>query len=113
MLSICFDFGNSRLKAGIFKEDTFMEEVILLNDSEETISDILMRYSPSRIILSSVINHRIGLEQQLSQAASFHKLDHHTRLNFTMPISKPETVGADRLALAAAAAHYLDRKSVV
>lgn len=113
MLNICFDFGNTRLKAGIFKDDVFMEEVILPNDSEETISDMLIRYPASRIILSSVINHRKGLELQLSHAASFHKLNHQTRLNFTIPVSKPETVGADRLALTAAAVHYFPGKNVL
>jgi len=111
MLSICFDFGNTRLKAGIFNNDVFSEEIVLPDDGEETIAAILNRYQPSCIILSSVINHRAGLEAQLSKAASFHKLDHTTRLNFTVPVAKPETVGADRLALAAAAAYYYPGKN--
>lgn len=111
MVTICFDFGNSRLKAGIFTADAFSEEVYLDNDSEETISSILHRYKPSRIILSSVINHRHGMEDQLSQFASFHKLNNHTRLNFSIPVSKPETVGADRLALCAAAVHLFPGKN--
>ena len=113
MVTICFDFGNSKRKAGIFRGDAFSEEIYLPDDSEECISSILKRYSPGAIILSSVINHREGLEGQLSQAAPFHKLSNLTRLNFAVPVSKPETVGADRLALAAAAAKFQTGKNTL
>ena len=30
--TICFDFGNTRLKAAVFENDNFSEEIILPND---------------------------------------------------------------------------------
>ena len=38
-------------------------------------------------------------------------MSHLTQLNFTSPVGKPETIGADRLALAAAAVHFYPKKN--
>jgi type III pantothenate kinase len=46
------------------------------------------------------------MEELLLSRTKFHKLNHNTKLPFTTPVGKPETIGADRLALAAAAVHY-------
>lgn len=54
-------------------------------------------------MLSSVIHHDKEIESQLSQYGSFHLLGPQTKLNFTTPVGKPETIGADRLGLVAAA----------
>ncbi|NJO25489.1 MAG: type III pantothenate kinase, partial [Bacteroidia bacterium] len=56
-------------------------------------------------ILSSVINHNPALEELLSEKTRFHKLNHLSKLPFKTPVGKPETIGADRLALSAAAVH--------
>jgi type III pantothenate kinase len=47
----------------------------------------------------------------LSANTAFHRLSSATKLNFTVPVSKPETVGADRLALIAAAVRYFPGKN--
>ncbi len=44
------------------------------------------------------------MEELLRQETKFHKLDHQSRLPVTTPVGKPETIGADRLALVVAAA---------
>jgi len=81
-----------------------MKEVIVLeNDNEQTISDLVGRFSAKRSILSSVINHNPSVEKILGEKTTFHKLDHHSKLPFKTPVGKPETIGADRLALCAAA----------
>jgi len=113
MNTICFDFGNTRLKAAVFSNSEFAEELILPNDSEQAISSVLKRYQPTCTILSSVIHHREGLENQLRESGSFCKLDHLAKLNFTIPVNKPETVGADRLAMSAAAVHYYPGRNVL
>jgi len=102
----CFDFGNTRLKVGLFINQQFSHELILADDSEATISALLQQFEPNKVILSSVINHREGLEAQLAEGRSFHLLSHHTQINFTTPVGKPSSIGADRLALMAAAAHF-------
>lgn len=111
MTTLCLDFGNTRLKAGIFNHDSFIEDIVLPDDSGASIEAVLKKYSPEKSILSSVIHHNPEIENILSASTRFHKLSHHSRLNFTTPVSKPETIGADRLALCAAAVHFHPNKN--
>ena len=109
--TICFDFGNTRRKAAVFTGDALQEEIILENDDPETILALLEKYDPRKTILSSVIAHNVAIEELLAQRTAFHKLSVHTKLNFTAPVGKPETIGADRLALCAAAVHFYPKKN--
>ncbi len=81
-----------------------MEELLVLeNDSVEAVDKLLQQYHPDKTILSSVINHPPPVEELLATGTSFHKLTHTSKLPFATPVGKPETIGADRLALVAAA----------
>jgi type III pantothenate kinase len=109
--TVCLDFGNTRLKAGIFNNDHFEGELVLTDDSEASIASLLQQFQPHKVVLSSVINHRADLETQLAAGRAFHMLSHLTQINFTTPVGKPETIGADRLALMAAAAHFYPKQN--
>ena len=109
--TICFDFGNTRLKAAIFENENFAEEIVLPNDETITIKNLLAAHKPGKTILSSVIEHNAEIEDLLAAQSAFHKLSHHTKANFTTPVGKPETIGADRLALCAAAVHFYPQKN--
>ena len=111
MVTLCFDFGNTTLKAAAFKAAVFTEEFYLPDDKTETIEMLLKKYQPKKTILSSVINHNTAIEDFLSIKSSFHKLSSITKLNFTTPVAKPETIGADRLALVAAAVYFFPEKN--
>jgi type III pantothenate kinase len=106
MTTLCLDFGNTRLKAAIFDGDNFVEEIALENDGIATIGKIIAKYHPKKSILSSVIEHDTEIEPLLAGTTRFHKLSYRTKINFSTPVGKPETIGADRLALAAAAVHF-------
>lgn len=101
--TLCLDFGNTRLKCAIFRKKEMEELIVLPDDSDDTIRNLVARYQPSHTILSSVINHNPGLEAILAGAGNFHKLSNESRLPFTTPVGKPQTIGADRLALVSAA----------
>ncbi len=109
--TLCLDFGNTRLKYAIFQDDIFMEEVVLPDDNTETVEAILQKYQPDNSILSSVIKHNAAIESLLNVHTHFHKLSHLTKVNFTTPVGKPESIGADRLALVAAAVHFYPNKN--
>jgi type III pantothenate kinase len=112
MLStLCLDFGNTRLKAAIFKDDVLQEKIFLEDGSPTTIDLLIKRFHPDTSILSSVIHHQPEIEQVLSKSTKFHKLSYQTKLSFTTPVGKPETIGADRLALAAAAVDLFPGKN--
>lgn len=110
MVTLCFDFGNSRLKTAVFKGDQIQETVVLPNDDRVTIESLMQQFAPQKTILSSVIEHNPEVDEVLAANSTFHRLSHLTKANFTSPVGKPETIGADRLALAAAAVHFYPRK---
>ena len=83
----------------------------LQNDSIDTVHALMDRVQPQKTILSSVINHDAQIEALLSAKSDFHKLNHLSKLPFTTPVGKPETIGADRLALAAAAVYFYPEKN--
>lgn len=109
--TLCFDFGNTRKKAAVFHNDEIKEAVVLNDDSNASIQTLIDQFKPGKTILSSVINHNPEIETLLAEQTKFHKLSHLTKLSFTTPVGKPETIGTDRLALAAAAVHFYPRKN--
>ena len=109
-VTLCFDFGNTRKKVAIFNGDEIKKIVVLDNDFSETIQTLIDTYHPVKSILSSVIDHNPAIEELLKSKTRFHKLSHLTKLGFSTPVGKPETIGADRLALAAAVVHFYPKK---
>jgi len=105
-ITLCFDFGNTRKKVAVFNNQELNKTIFLENDNNDSIRSLISTYQPSKSILSSVIDHNPEIEDILAASSKFHKLSHLTRLAFTTPVSKPESIGADRLALASAAVHF-------
>lgn len=101
--SICFDFGNTRLKAAIFINKDLQKVHVFEQATIENIKALVHEWKPEKTILSSVIHHDKEIETFLAQNSTFHLLGPKTQINFTTPIGKPETIGADRIALIAAA----------
>jgi len=108
--TLCFDFGNTRLKCAVFEDRDFKEEKVLNNTDDTTIQQLIDQYHPARSILSSVINHPPEMEALLAKHTHFHKLGHTSKLPLTTPVGKPETIGADRLAICAAAVDLFPHK---
>jgi len=106
MKTLCFDFGNTRQKVAVFRDENLEQEIVLPNEELFTIERMLYIHQPQKTILASVINHNPAIETLLASQTQFHKLSHLTKANFTTPVGKPETIGADRLALSAAAVHF-------
>ena len=105
-VTLCFDFGNTRKKCAVFNDADIKEVITIPDDSVELITSLIDKYKPEKSILSSVVNHNAAIEKILAAKTKFHKLSHLTKVSFTTPVGKPDTIGADRLALAAAAIHY-------
>lgn len=101
--TLCFDFGNTRLKCAVFDNGNLSGVEVMEDDKTATIEKLIATYPPDKALLSSVIDHNPEMERLLSEACSFHKLDHHSKLPITTPVGKPETIGADRLAMVVAA----------
>jgi type III pantothenate kinase len=108
-ITLCFDFGNTRLKGAVFSDGKFTGEFLLDDDSPDTVQSIIVKYRPEKTILSSVIDHNPAIEDLLKRAGRFHKLNHLSRVPVTTPVGKPETIGADRLALVVAAVNLFPK----
>ncbi|TCZ67894.1 type III pantothenate kinase [Flaviaesturariibacter aridisoli] len=109
--SFCLDFGNTRLKLAVFEDDQLKEVVYLRPDTLLHLQELLEQWRPAHSILSSVIHHDPELETLLAAHTRFHRLSNASKLDFTIPVGKPETVGADRLAVAAAAVYMFPGKN--
>src|SRR3954468_15701554 len=109
--TLCLDFGNTRLKGAVFFNGELHESFVLKSDGVNDLSQILEKFSPDNSILSSVINHAEKIEDLLSANTNFHKLSNHSKLPFTIPVGKPETMGSDRLAIAAASVFLFPKKN--
>lgn len=101
--TLCFDFGNTRLKCAVFDKRELVDVIVLEDDSSPTIQALIDTYQPKKSILSSVVNHNPEMEPLLERSTQFHKLNHLSKIPITSPVGKPETIGADRLALVVAA----------
>jgi type III pantothenate kinase len=109
--TLCLDFGNTRLKAALFENGEIREIFFLEIEWRDQLANIIHNYKPTHSILSSVIDHDPAIETFLSANTSLHKLSHTSKLPFTIPVGKPETVGTDRLAIAASARHLFPEKN--
>ena len=102
-ISLCLDFGNTRLKVAVFNGRDFQEEINLPEATVASITALMNQWEPKKVILSSVINHDPEIEGIMAAQTTFHRLSHASLLPLTTPVGKPETIGADRLALVASA----------
>lgn len=87
------------------------EAIVLPDDSVETIRALIDRYGPRKSILSSVIDHNPAIEELLAAHTKYHRLSYLTKVAFTTPVGKPETIGADRLALSSAVVQFYPGKN--
>jgi len=111
--TLCFDFGNTRLKCAYFSGKELQKVIVLDNDDTKTIQECIDTFHPERSILSSVIHHNPSVEKILQETTRFHKLDHNSKVPITTPVGKPDTIGADRLALSVAAVDLFPGKIIL
>jgi len=114
MNTLCLDFGNTRLKAAVFGEDRLIEMRVLDTNNHASLLELITTFQPQKSILASVIAHDNTIEKILHEHTHCHVLSYQSNLNFKISSSKPETIGVDRLALAAAAvAQYPGQNTLV
>src|SRR4051812_27124086 len=110
MTTLCFDFGNTRLKCAVFVNRDFAEEILLQGEPVGEVKRLLEKFQPKRSILSSVIDHNPEIEEVLYNSTAFHKLSYGSKLPITSPVGKPHTIGADRLAMVVATVDLFPRQ---
>jgi type III pantothenate kinase len=103
MTNASIDFGNSRIKIGLFQNQELLE-VFRVSTVSET-AQLLMAKSVQNAIVSSVsvTNTEISLELNFLQTLLF--LDYNTPLPIKNNYATPKTLGYDRIAAAVGANH--------
>lgn len=109
--TLCFDFGNTRLKAAWFEGDELKETFVLDNGELSSVEKLVQLYKPQKTILASVIEHAPAVEEYLEKNTTLVRVNHLTKYPVTTPVGKPETIGADRWALVVAANDLFPKKN--
>lgn len=112
-ITLCFDFGNTKMKCGIFEGDQILALEMLEHRNAADVQLLIQKYRPHAAILSSVIDHDPEIENELKSIEHFIKLSHATALPFSTPVSRPDTIGVDRLAVMAYAAHFHPKENTL
>jgi type III pantothenate kinase len=88
MHTICFDFGNTRLKEALYNEEGELIEVIELSNSVSAVQTLIDLYKPCKTILVSVMNHQEEIVKVLSEQTRFQNVNIDSSLNFTIEVGK-------------------------
>ncbi len=115
-MRLCIDWGNTLVKAAIFNEDHKITEQASWHPAEALtgIQELAVRTTPVAAILCSVSEQSAETEAFLKETTKFVKLDSDTRLPIMIAYQSPETLGADRIAMAVAAnAEYPDKNNLI
>jgi type III pantothenate kinase len=105
-MRLCIDWGNSRIKAAIFQDEKIVKDYNFSEDEALTgIVDLMETHKPEAAILSAVANYPPELKMLLQDQAKLVILNSNTSLPIMNAYHSPDTLGADRLALAVAANH--------
>ncbi|KAA5534740.1 type III pantothenate kinase [Taibaiella lutea] len=105
-MRLCIDWGNSRIKAAIFQDEKIVKDYNFSEDEALTgIVGLMETHKPKAVILSAVANYPPELKMLLQDHAKLIILNSNTSLPIMNAYHSPDTLGADRLALAVAANH--------
>lgn len=104
--TLCLDFGNTRLKYAVFQNEDITASGTFPDESENSIKKVLEEFKPERTLLSSVISHSPRTVELLREYTDLKVLGAETKIPFHTPVTRPETIGADRLAISAYACNY-------
>jgi len=103
-MRLCIDWGNTRVKAAIFQDDKMLKDFNFSDDEALTqIMELVSEYKPASAILCAVAPYPPELKVLLQDHTKLVVLNSNTSLPIMNAYHSPDSLGADRLALAAAA----------
>lgn len=113
-MNLVVDIGNTRIKAAVFKSDDTIKSISFdESDAEKNLSGLIEAYSIQAGILSSVKEDNQQIRNVMRNIPFFIELDNTTKIPFKNLYGTPKTLGKDRIALAAAAAHQYPNQNTL
>lgn len=107
---LAIDIGNTLMKAGIFEgHDLVWSGQIEKN--KENLEGVFARFSPGQAAMSSVGRLPDDVMLFLQENTRLILLDAKTPMPITIRYASPDTLGADRIAAAAGAAHIFPKEN--
>ncbi|HTN45444.1 MAG TPA: type III pantothenate kinase [Flavipsychrobacter sp.] len=102
---LCIDQGNSLTKACVFSGGKIVaNDVFSPGEAEAGIDNWVKQYQPEGAIVCSVTNHHADIMLSLRDAVPYvHRVDENSHLPIMNAYGSPQTLGADRIALAVGA----------
>ncbi len=100
-MNLAIDYGNSRIKTGVFEEDQLKDRFIFQH--ADALSEYLHQHSFENIIVSSVSHESHLLMKQVNVSGKKIELTSKTSLPIKIFYKTPETLGVDRIAAACGA----------
>ena len=110
---LTIDIGNSRIKGAVFESNNLVEYFVFSNDElEKTVSSILEKFKfISDLVISSVGNVENNIFLKFENNIKIHFIDQKTNFPFKNSYSTPQTLGIDRMVLAAGAVIQFPNKN--
>lgn len=113
MMNICIDIGNTHTKVGVFNQSDLVESIAVEHLLDETITQFLLKHNITHSIISRVGANNQSLQNILAQKTKALVLTAATPVPFENLYATPQTLGVDRIALAAAATNYITENNVL
>jgi type III pantothenate kinase len=111
-MNLVLDFGNTRIKAGVFNEANLVEKRIF--DSEDELIDSILTLLPIKhCMVCSVAGNHEKVYEEFSAKFDTHLFTAATKLPFTNRYRSALTLGSDRVAASAGAFNFYPNKNVL
>lgn len=113
-MKLIIDIGNTRVKIAVFREDKILEIVNTEMLQLEQLQGLLIKYPNIKsAILSAVKPYAEEVNSFLQAQLYFLKLDFSTPVPFKNLYRSPQTLGKDRMAIAAASQALFPKENVL
>ena len=102
---LAVDVGNTRIKAAVFEGNTLLESFVFLKtELENSIQNILNKYkNTAHLVVASVSDVEKQAFIQFEKDVNIHFISNKDKFPFVNCYETPETLGVDRMVLAAGA----------
>ena len=113
-MNLIIDIGNTHVKSAVFQGETIIfQKRFTIMALKDTMRFIFDRYPIERTIISNVSKLPKTVGKEIFKQYDAHQLTHHSKIPFKNRYTTPETLGVDRIALTAAAAHRFPARNVL
>jgi len=113
-MQLCIDAGNTNIKLALFKDRRLIRKFSTKNFDEVLLEELIVRYGPTRAIISSVRKIPLKWHSVLKKKVNSLILSTGTVLPIKLNYKTPGTLGTDRIASAVGAfAKFPDRNCLI